>query len=297
AADLADDPAQAAILWNNAGVCALRVYEPDRAIQCFRQAIEAAQMGPSDGRRLSRLYAHLTAACYEASRMREAWAAAHQALLLAEEFDDIEATGKALYNLGLAERYLGEGSEALKLFAASRRNFQESGNAASAADALHNMGWVQLDRGELEEAERSLLAARAERTALWLPVGRIDLELARLALKRGNWLAALAQAVEIAESVEAATDPVTKLQALILAAEASERDDLAAAFYYAGEALALGLSLGRPPALLDLMPVIVRLHANAGSQMPAEERALAAELFERRHGMQGQLQATAVNLN
>lgn len=298
AADLAEDPASAAVLWNNAGICALRTYDTDRAVECFRSAVEAATQIPSgDGPRLSKIYAHLTAAYYEGSRMREAWSAAHQALILAEETAEPKPIARALYNLGLAERYLGEWAEALKLFATARRKYQEAGESSLAADALHNLGWVYLDRGDLEAAEQVLREARVEKVALGQPVARIDLELGRLTLKRGNWLAALAVSVEIAESVEAATDPVTRLQALTLAAEAAEHDDLQAAFHYAGEAMALAVSLGRPPALLDLMPVVIRLRANAGLALVEEERALANEMFERRHGVQGQLQQTAVNLN
>lgn len=297
-ADLAGDPEHAARMWNNAGICALKTYDTDRAAECFRSALEATMQIPGGDRmRLSKLYAHLTAAYYEGSRVREAWNAARQALLLAEEADDPKAAARALYNLGLAERYLGEFSEALKLFTIARRKYLEAGEASLAADALHNMGWVQLDQDDIDAGEQSLQQARAEKTALGQPAGRIDLELARLALRRGNWLIALASAVEIAESVEAMTDPVTRLQALTLAAEAGQHDDLQAALHYLSEAVALAVSLGRPPMLLDLMPLVIRLRAEAGEPLSDQEMALAQEMFERRHGVQGQVLGTAVILN
>lgn len=292
-----EDPEQAAVLWNNAGVCALRMYDADRAVECFRCAVDAASQLPAGRARLSKIYAHLTAAYYESSRMREAWGAAYQGLLLAEETGDAVSVSRALSNLGLAERYLGEWAEALKLFSAARRGYQGAGEAGPAAEALHNMAGVYLDRDDLETGEQALRDARAEKAALGLPVARIDLELARVALKRGSWLAALAHAVEIAESIEAAADPMTRLQALTLAAEAAEQDDLQAAFHYAGEAMALAMSLGRPPVLFDLMPVIVRLRANAGLPLTEEERILASEMFERRHGVQGRITQTSVTLN
>jgi len=298
AAELAADPEHAAQLWNNAGLCALKVYDTDRAVRCFRSALEAATQIPGgDAGRLRRLYANLTAAYYEGARMREAWNAAHQALLLAEGAGDPKAAGHALYNLGLAERYLGEFAEAAKLFAAARRQYLEAGERSLAADALHNIGWVLLDREDLAAAERALLEARAEKAALGEPVARIEVELGRLAYKRGDWLAALASAVEIAESAEAIVDPVTRLQALALAAEAAAHDDLDAALHYVTEAVGLALSLGRPPLLLDLMPIVIRLRAEAGQPVAEAERMLAQEMYERRHGVHGQLVQTPVSLN
>lgn len=294
----ADDTEHAAKLWNNAGICALKVYDPDRAAECFRNALEATMEGPLDHEgRLSRLYANLTAAYYEGSRIREAWDAARQALMMAEEIGDPKAVGHALYNLGLAERYLGEFDEAIKLFAEARRRYLEAGEASRAADAMHNIGWVRLDRVEPEVAEPALWLARDEKRALGESTARIELELARLSLARENWIAALSTALAIAESAEAWTDPVTRIQALTLAAEAAGHGDLPAALHYAAAALNLALSMGRPPILLDLLPLLIRLRADAGQALSHEEHALAREMFERRHGVQGQLCKAEVSLN
>lgn len=281
-----DDTDEAARLWSNAGVCALKVFDPDHAVECFRNAIDLATVDHTDRQgRLARLYANLTAAYYQGSRIREAWDAGRQALLLAEESKNPRAIGAALFNLGLAERYLGDFDEALKLFAAARRQYLKAGAASEAADALHNTGWVHLDRQELQEAEEVLRQAREEKRALGEPTARIDVELARLSLLRDNWIGALNAVLHVAETAEALTDPMTRTQALLVAAEAAQHDSLTPALHYAETALALALGLGYPPILLDIMPLLIRLRNAADLPHSERERDLATDLYARRHGV------------
>ncbi len=288
AAQLAEaaDPDEASKLWGRAGACALEAGHADAAAACFRQAVDLVSFDHLDRHgRLTRLYANLTAALYQGSRIREAWDAGRQALLLAEEGGRSRAIAQALYNLGLAERYLGGFEEAAKLFREARTAYLEAGLSSRAAEALHNLGWVHGDRGEFEAADAALRQAWVEKAVLGESVARIQVELARLRLLRGDWVGSLAGALEVIEAVESLTDPETYLQALTVAAEASRADDLAAALDYARMAVDLAVSLGRPPALLDLLPLVVRLHAEADLVLDRRMQALATEIYARRYGL------------
>jgi len=281
-----EDADEASKLWNNAGMCALHVHDADTAVTCLRNAIELVTPGHPDRRgRLSRLYSNLTAAYYQGARIREAWDAGRQALMLAEENGSPRAVAQALYNLGLAERYLGAFEEAIKIFTTARRLYQQASAPALAADALHNTGWVHLDRAEVEEAEAALLQARTEQIGLGAPTARIDVELARVSLRRGNWIGALTALLQLIETAESLTEPQTHLQALLVAADAARYDNLETALQYADTALDLALTLGRPPILLDLMPLIIRLRAEADLPLSEQEQALAKELYARRYGV------------
>ncbi|MDQ7821105.1 MAG: tetratricopeptide repeat protein [Armatimonadota bacterium] len=288
AAELAEaaDPDEASKLWGRAGACALEAGDADAAAACFRKAVELVSLDHLDRHgRLTRLYANLTAALYQASRIREAWDAGRQALLLAEEGGRPRAIAQALYNLGLAERYLGAFDEAAKLFREARAAYLEAGMASQAADALHNLGWVHGDRGEFDAAEAALGQAGDEKAALGEPRARIRVERARLQLLRGDWVGSLVETLEVIDTAESLTDPDTYLQALLVAADASRADDLAVALGYARMAVELAVSLGRPPALLDLLPLVVRLHAEADLTLDGRLQALAAEMYARRHGL------------
>jgi hypothetical protein len=71
----------------------------------------------------------------------------------------------------------------------------------------------------------------------------------------------------------------------VVAAAAARADDLAVALGYARMAVDLATSLGRPPVLLDLLPLVVRLHAEADQVLDSRVQALAVEVYARRHGL------------
>lgn len=280
------DADEASALWNHAGVCAFRLGDGDRAVTAFRKAIALTTLQhPDRGRWLARLYANLTAACYHGSRVREAWEAGRQALLLAEDIGDPRQAGNALLNLGLAERYLGMFSDALRHFARARDRYAEAGALTHVADALHNLGWVYLDRQAFAEGEEALVEARAHKRRLGEPTARIDLELGRLEALRGNWRGGRSTALAIMESPEGITDPTTHAQALLLAAETTQHESLPTALHYADVGVDLALSLGKHPILLDFMPLVIRLHHTAGLALSEREQDLARELYQRRNGV------------
>lgn len=274
-------------LWNSAGFCGLKIFDPDRATLCFRRALDQLPEDVPDRQtKQVRLYANLAAAYYEGSRIREAWEAGQQALLLAGEVSDPRVIAQAVYNLGLTCRYLGRLGDALDCFRQARARHLEIQEKSAAADALHNLGWVHLDRLELDQGELTLQQARGEKQELGELTTRVDVELARLALLRGNWIDALAKATYVLDTVGSLTDPVTKLHSLLVAAEAARPSSLQNALGYVEEAVRLAQSLGRPPVLLDLLPLLARLRVEAGLSLSEAESSLSQELYRRRMGLE-----------
>lgn len=274
------DPREAAEAWRQAGRCAATVFEHDTAADFFRRAIDLLADVPGREAHLARLHSNLAGACYAACRFRDAEAAARKALELADLAGDVKTAAAALYNLGLAVRYRGRLREALRHFLQARRLYRLAGQAARATDALHNAGWVCVDLHRFQQAQAELERARAEKLASGELEGRIDVELARLHLKQGDAVGALTRIRRVLDSAEPHLDPVTHVQTLIVAAEAEERDAPQAGLEIAVMALDLALSLGRPPVLVDLLPVLVRLRQRAGQPLSERERALLRQLTE-----------------
>jgi tetratricopeptide (TPR) repeat protein len=271
------NPPQAAQAWRQAGCCAAQVFDADTAVECFHRAITL--LAPAgDPAPLARLYNDLATACYAACRLREAEAAACQADSLARAARSARDAAAAAHSLGLVARYRGRPQEALRCFVRARRLYRLAGEPLNAADTLHSAGWVLLDMGELIRAETALHLARAERKRLGAQTGRIDVELARLRLRRGDAAAARALARRIADSAEARLDPLTHVQALVVAAEAAEEDTPQSAVSAAELALDLARSLGRPPVVVDLLLMLVRLRRRTRQALREIERRLLLEL-------------------
>ncbi|MBI3998007.1 MAG: helix-turn-helix domain-containing protein [Armatimonadetes bacterium] len=274
------DPRRAAEVWRQAGRCAAAVFEHDTAIDCIRRAIALLAPPVGDEGQLAQLHGALAGICCEASRLREAEAAARQALRLAEAARDLPTAATALSTLGLAARYRGEAEEALRCFIRARRLYRLARRALPAADALYHAAQVWLDLGNLLRAEAPLHRARAEREALREYTGRIDIELARLQLRRGDVSGALGRLRRVLDSPEVRENPATHVQALTVAAEAAGQQSLRAGLDMAELALDLAQSLGRPLVLADLLPVLIRLRRLAGQPLRDGERGLLRLMAE-----------------
>lgn len=111
------------------------------------------------------------------------------ALPIYERLGDLIGQANVLNNLGVDAYYEGRWSEALELYARSRRARQQAGDVVQAATAAHNIAEVLSDQGRLYEAEPLFAdALRVFRAAGWqVGIALAKSNLGQLAGRRGKF--------------------------------------------------------------------------------------------------------------
>jgi len=281
AAESASDPLKRAHLLNRAGVCAWNTYRNRAAEDRFREALEHVPAGEVWLK--ARVTANLCMALYMQCRLVEAEEEGRRACVHADASGDPYIMGACRLNLGLVHMYMERPDEALRRFRESRKLFLRAGNGLWAMHALHDIGWALVDLEKYEDAERALRCGIEEGRRGGYPVGRGRVELCRLALARGDVHGAM-DVLSVLNSGEALVDPEMHVQALTVAADAVGRLDPGLGIVYAESGLDLALSLGRPPVLYDLLPVLIRLREAVGRKS-GDARRLLDEIRMLKGGM------------
>ncbi|MDR7485689.1 MAG: helix-turn-helix transcriptional regulator [Armatimonadota bacterium] len=275
-------PAQAAELFEDAGRLAARAGAHERAAESYRQALRLARQADAPPAVLARLYAGLARACYACSRLRMAAAAAGRAVRLAATSGDAATGADACIVLGSVLRARGRPREALRAFHRARRLSLKAGRLARATEALCGGGRALMELGEIHRAEVAL--NRAERECRQRPAcaASVRVELARLRLCRGDLTGSVQSVRALLNEAGPRLDVATHASALAVAAEALGQHDPAGGVQAAALAFDLACSLGRPPVLADIVPVLLRLRQAIRQQPSPRERrvarALAAEV-------------------
>ncbi|MDR7555574.1 MAG: helix-turn-helix transcriptional regulator [Armatimonadota bacterium] len=275
-------PARAAAFFEDAGRLAMHAGAHQIAAENFGRALEilTQQMDPPPALR-ARLYARLARAHYAGGTLRRAAAAAGRAVRLARGVDAAVAADAYLV-LGAVLRMRGRPREALRAFHRARRLALQARRLRRAAEALHGGGRALLDLGEVWRAEVALNRAEREYRRLRGAPTPVRVDLVRLRLVREDVTGGLDAVRALLADVSARLDAATHASALALAAEFQSRVDPAGGLETAVLAFELACTLGRPPVLADVVPVLLRLRrATRQPLAPREQqvaRALAAEL-------------------
>lgn len=280
------DGAAASDAWSEAGRAALRGMDADRAAASFRRALIALPAHTPDRPAcVARIYSQLAAAAYRGCWMLVARDAAALAYRLGQRSGDPARMGKALYNLALAERYLGPGhwDAARDHLMLAHETLARPAPGSEAAFALHALGWLQIDRGDLAEAERTLTAARAALRAAGQPAAIVEVEMVRLLARRGAYREALRRGRALLDHGELQwrVHPTGHLSALGAYAWACASSDPDEALAVTRRALVLALSVGFCPDVLDLLPMVQQLCAITGQPVRASEREALAKVWRR----------------
>jgi len=275
-------PARAAVLFEDAGRLATRAGTHEVAAEHFERALEAlARATDAPPGLRARLYARLARAHYAGGRWRRAAVAAGQAVRLARDLD-VALAADAYRVLGAVLRMRGRPREALRAFHRARRCALQARRLRGAAEALHGGGRALLDLGEVWRAEVALNRAEHEYRRLRVCPATVRVDLARLRLVREDPAGGLDAVRALLADASARPDAATHASALALAAECQSRVDPAGGLQTAVLAFELACTLGRPPVLADVVPVLLRLRRAARQPLAPRERrvalALAAEL-------------------
>jgi tetratricopeptide (TPR) repeat protein len=272
-------PARAAALLEESGRLAARTGAHEVAAARYRQALDLLSCQADAPPVLrARLYARLARACYACGRMRQAAAAAGRAVRLVRVGGDAATAADAYVVLGAALRLRGRPREALRAFHRARRLSLRAGRLGRAAEALHGGGRALMELGEICRAEAVLNRAEREYRQRRAPADGVRVDLARLRLVRGDPAGCLGAVRALLEEASARLDAATHASALAVAAEALGQHDPSAGLQAAALAFDLACTLGRPPVLADVVPVLLRLRRATRQPLAPQERRAARAL-------------------
>lgn len=134
-----------------------------------------------------------------------------------ERASDSDGRAKALANLGMIERNLGQFQKAKERYAASAAAFEKSGFKKGLAQALTNLGTIEYESMEFEEAEQHLLQSLELHIELrdeW-SAAMVQNNLGELELLRGNSIRARELFLQSLQHWQVAGDKASMAMSLV----------------------------------------------------------------------------------
>jgi tetratricopeptide (TPR) repeat protein len=225
------------------------------------------------------------AACFALGELDEAAEAFSQALVLAQQEDDLLLLARATNNLGAIANLKGKHDDALGHYRMAIPAYQRVGQARGIAEGYHNLAITLRDVGELDEADdheqRAIEYATDGDVPRLVAMGRVGR--AEIALRRGDAALAEATARPAADELQRLGDPLNEADAhrLIGAACAAQRKDadaLAAFDRALSIAGSRGHALVEAETLRDRAPVRLR---GGNRELALADAWAAIAIFER----------------
>ncbi|MCO4743778.1 MAG: tetratricopeptide repeat protein [Proteobacteria bacterium] len=205
---------------NHLGKVCIHTGKPDRAQQCFDQAID----------HLSRVSPMLASAVHNnrgmlalrTGRIDDADRAFREALRIDRELGTRLGEGKVLTNLGIVAYHQGKPERAEELWLEALACHREVGNAESEASALGNLGQLALERGRKDSARTFVRQSIALKKTLGQPGAEAYgyINLAKIEVSERNFGAAIAACNRALTLTENAGHPRMRAEAMLVLSEA-----------------------------------------------------------------------------